>query len=215
MAKRKTRDQRTPVQRAMDARANDSRANWSRLHPRAAAVERSLRKQRLTIVERWKHKNEGTPETHEQASRRNQGALVQLYKNGSIDAEQLAAAVEIAQVVERIGSDVAVKTASLETRVDVTRMGDGSFYERLGHVRREIAYTRWRCEVRGPIAPILEMITGEPIGFTIVAKRYRMGNDRTKRLLIDALDLWPRILAGVSKEVDVTEVDAAHARLAA
>jgi hypothetical protein len=99
--------------------------------------ERALRKGRAQLLAAWKHKNEGTPETHEQASRRNQGALANLYKNGSIDAEQLASAVEIAMVAERIASDVAVRTASLETRVDVTRLGDGSFFERLGQVRRD------------------------------------------------------------------------------
>jgi hypothetical protein len=113
-----------------------------RRHPELAASERALRKGRAELLDNWKHKNEGTPETHEHASRRNQGALARLYQSGAIDAEQLAAAVEIALVHERIGSDVAVKTASLETRVDVTRIGDGGFYERLGQVRREMAYTR-------------------------------------------------------------------------
>jgi hypothetical protein len=108
----------------------------------------------------WKHKNEGTPETHERASRRNQGALARLYQSGAIDAEQLAAAVEIALVHERIGSDVAVKTASLETRVDVTRIGDGGFYERLGQVRREMAYTRGDRSCRAA-RPVLDMIAGE------------------------------------------------------
>jgi hypothetical protein len=91
------------------------------------------------------------------------GRAGRLYQSGAIDAEQLAAAVEIALVHERIGADVAVKTASLETRVDVTRIGDGGFYERLGQVRREMAYTRWRSQLPHP-APVLDMIGGEPIG---------------------------------------------------
>jgi hypothetical protein len=131
--------------RQLAERRAASRAAWARQHPDIAAAERSLRKARAELVEpRWKHKNEGTPETHEQASRRNQGALVRLYQTGAIDAEQLASAVEIALVHERIGRDVAVRTASLETRVDVTRIGDGGFFERLGQVRREYAYTEWR-----------------------------------------------------------------------
>lgn len=212
---RKGHDTRTAVQRAIDDRRDGNRADWARRHPELAAAERELRKQRAGLSDRWKHKNEGTPETHDSASRRNQGALVRLYQTDAIDAEQLAAAVEIAQVVERIGGDVAVKTASLETRIDVTRCGDGSFFERLGHVRREVAYTRWRDEVEGPIAAILDMLVGEPVGFTVVAKRYRMHNRRAKRLLIEALDLWPRILGGVCKEVDEDALIAAHARLAA
>ncbi|MFN3387459.1 MAG: hypothetical protein ACK40O_00895 [Allosphingosinicella sp.] len=209
------RDRRSEVQRLIDARAERARVMWAKRQPKAAAAERQLRKERSELEKRWDHKNNGTRETHEHASRRNQGAIAQLYQNGTIDGEQLAAAVEIAAVAERIGADVAVRTASLETRVDRTRMGDGTFYERLGQVRREMAYTRWRAQVRGPIAAVLEMIVGDhvsgPIGFTIVARRYRMGNRRAKRLLIDALDLWPRILGGVCKEVDDATLAAAHA----
>jgi hypothetical protein len=173
-----------------------------------------LRKSRAELLERWKHKNEGTPETHEQASRRNQGALVRLYETGAIDSEQLASAVEIAVVAERIASDVAVKTASLETRVDVTRIGDGGFFERLGQVRREYAYTEWRQRLSHPAA-VLDMLIGEPLGFTIVAARYGMHHRRAKRMLIHALDVWPEILGSVCKEIDDKVLAAAHARLAA
>ncbi|HEY0116272.1 MAG TPA: hypothetical protein VGB54_11160 [Allosphingosinicella sp.] len=199
------------LDRLQVAAAEAAKERWARRHPEAAASERRIRKDRAQMLERWGHKRDGTPETHEHASRRNQGALARLWKNGEIDSEQLHAAVEIAAVAERIGADVAVKTASLETRVDATRMGDGTFHERLGQVRREMAYTRWRAEVRGPIAAVLDMIVGEPEGFTIVAKRYRMHNRKAKRLLIDALDLWPRILGGVCKEVDDATLAAAHA----
>ncbi|HXH52555.1 MAG TPA: hypothetical protein VNH53_03875 [Sphingomicrobium sp.] len=211
------RDSRSPLQRAADERAEASRAAWARRHPEAAAAERALRRANAKIRQQWKHKNEGTPETHEHASRRNQGALARLYKSGAINAEQLAAAVEIAAVVERIGADVSVRTASLETRVDVDRHGDGSFYERLGQVRREIAYSRWREQVRamGPIAAVLDMVAGEPAGFTVVARRYGMHNRRAKRLLIDALDLWPALLWAARREVDEKALDQAHARLAA
>lgn len=196
-------------QRALQAEA--AKDAWAKRHPDAARAERGFRKDRAELLDRWDHKNDGTPETHEHASRRNQGALVRLYLSEAIDAEQLASAVEIATVAERIGADVAVKTASLETRVDVTRMGDGTFYEKLAQVRREVAYTRWRSEVRGPIAPILDMIVGEPVGFTVIAKRYRMHNRRAKRLLLDALDLWPRIFGEVRKEIDPATLAAAQA----
>jgi hypothetical protein len=192
----------------------DPSADWRARHPQIAAQERALRKGRAEILANWKHKNEGTAETHEQASRRNQGALASLYKNGSIDAEQLASAVEIAIVAERIGADVAVRTASLETRVDVTRLGDGSFFERLSQVRREMAYTRWRARLAQP-APVLEMLVGEPVGFTIVAARHGMHNRKAKRLLIAALDLWPQVLGDVCKEIDEKDLAAAHRRLAA
>jgi len=202
------------LQRQLAARAAANKADWARRHPEAAAAERALRKGHAELLQRWKHKNEGTPETHEQASRRNQGALVRLYQTGAIDAEQLAAAVEIAQVAERIAADVTVRTASLETRVDVTRIGDGGFYEKLGQVRREAAYTRWRAQLRMP-APVLDMLVGEPVGFTVVASRYRIHNRKAKQLLIDALDLWPHVLGAVCKEIDEKELAAFHARLAA
>jgi hypothetical protein len=193
----------------------DASLAWRRRHPNVAAAERRLRKGRAETLKSWKHKNEGTPETHEQASRRNQGALAQLYKNGSIDAEQLASAEEIAWIAERIGADVSVRTASLETRVDLgPRRYDSLHDERIQQVRREMAYTQWRSLLPAP-APVLEMLVGEPIGFTIVAARYRMHHRKAKRLLIHALDLWPEILGRVCKAVDERDLAAAHARLVA
>jgi len=202
------------LQRMLEDRRAEIRVAWAKQHPDKAADERALRKRRAELLPNWKHKNEGTPETHEHASRRNQGALVRLYQNGTIDSEQLASAVEIAQVVERIGRDVAVKTASLETRIDVTRIGDGGFFERLGQVRREYAYTQWRQLLPLPAA-VLDMVAGEPVGFTIVARRYRMHNRKAKQLLLDALDLWPEILGDAFKAIDERDLAAAHARLAA
>lgn len=215
----KPRKARKPnaADKAVSERLTNSRARFARRHPKIAADERRLRKERVAMLKRWDHKNDGTPETHDHADRirRNQGSLARLYETGSIDREQLAAAVEIAQVAERIGADVAVRTASLETRVDQTRAGDGSFHERLSQVRHEVAYTRWRSEARGPIAAVLDMLVGEPVGFTVIAKRYRMHNRKAKRLLIDALDLWPRILRQVCKEIDPATLAAAHAGILA
>ena len=47
----------------------------------------------MALRERWSHK-QGTPETLEQASRTQQGALARLYRTGALDANQLAAAEE-------------------------------------------------------------------------------------------------------------------------
>ena len=188
-----------------------NRRRWAEKHPDRAAAERSLRKSRAEMHERWDHKAHGTPETHEHHKHHQDGVLAQLYLSGSIDAEQLASAVEIATVAERIGADVTVRTSSVETRVDQTRSGDGTFYEALGAVRREMAYSRWRREVRGPIAAVLDMIVGETVGYTVVANRYGMHNRRAKRLLIDALDLWPQIFGTVCKDVDAATLIAAHA----
>jgi hypothetical protein len=203
------------LQQLLEERAERSRAAWAKMHPQIAAAERRLRKDRATTLASWKHKNEGTPETHERASRRNQGALASLYKSGSIDGEQLASAEEIARIAERIGADVAVRTASLETRVDLgPRHYDALHDERIQQVRREMAYSEWRQLLPQP-APVLDMLVGEAIGFTVVAERYRMHNRKAKRLLIEALDLWPEILGRVCKMVDQRDLDRAHARLAA
>lgn len=167
--------------------------------------------------ERWSHKANGTPQTHEHAhaARTREGSLARLYNTGAIDAHQLGAAIDIASVAERIGADVAVRTASLETRIDSGRRGDGKFYEALNQVRREVAYSRWRSQVRGPIGAVLDMIVGDAVGFTIVARRYRMHNRRAKQLLIDALDLWPKIYGEVRKQIDDAALDSAHAELLA
>jgi hypothetical protein len=205
-------------QRRLKQRIADNRADWARRHPDMAADERRLRKGRAELLANWKHKNAGTPETHEAheeaTRRRNRGALARLYQSGAIDCDQLNAAEEIAIVAERIGADVAVKTASLETRVDVTRCNDGSVFELIGQVRREMAYTEWRARLSHPAA-VLDMLVGEPVGFTVIAARYRMHHRKAKRLLIDALDLWPEILGGVRKAVDQKDLDRQHARLAA
>lgn len=185
-------------------------------HPGAARAERALRKQRALVHERFDNKREGTPETHEAARRRSQGALARLYASGAIDADQLAAAVEIAGVAERIQADVSIKTASLETRIDAGRLRDDKLYERLRHVRHEYAYHDWRREVAGlgPIGAVLDMLVGEPDGFTVVARRYRMHNRRAKALLLAALSAWPEHLRSAYRMVSQEQLDAAHARLA-
>jgi hypothetical protein len=200
----------SPADQAIAARVADQRQAWTRNNRAVATAERRLRKGRVEMVERWDHKREGTAETHEHVSQYREGSMKRLYLSGAIDAEQLAASVDIATVLERIGSDVAVRTASLEARVDTTRRGDGGFYEQVLQVRHEMAYGRWRAQVRGPIAPVLEMIAAD-VPMTEVARRYRMHNRRAKQLLIDALNLWPQILGAVCKEIDRATLAAAHA----
>ncbi|HLL05480.1 MAG TPA: hypothetical protein VK539_33230 [Myxococcaceae bacterium] len=54
------------------------------------------------------------------------------------------------------------------------------------------ADTRWREQLRGSAAVVLDMIVGD-IGLTIAAKRYRIHNRRARQQLLEALDAWPRI----------------------
>jgi hypothetical protein len=183
--------------------------SWEQRHPARAAQERALRRERRQIRKDWSHKVNGTPETHYRASQVRQGALARLYETGAIDIEQLSASQDIATVHQRIGADVTVRTVSLETRVDASRT-DRSFFERLGAVRAEVAYTRWRAALPGPAAPILDMIAGD-IGYTEVARRYSMHNRRAKKLLISALDLWPRFSKEARDEIDEATLLAAQA----
>lgn len=195
---------------------SEARLRWAQRHPDAAAAERRLRVDRAALLKRWDHKREGTPETHEHHRHRREGALMRLYQTGAIDIEQLNAAVEIAAVAERIGADVAIRTASLETRIDTGGWrAEPMFIEGLSRIRHEVAYGRWRGAVAqlGPVGAVLDMVVGETVGFTVVAKRYGMHNRRAKRLLIEALALWRRELQEACHEIDPATVAAAHAGL--
>jgi len=174
----------------------------------------------VAMRERWSHKAGGTPETHDKYARRQDSPLTRLWLKGGITLNQRAAGEYIATIAYEIRANVTVKTASLETRVDTTRTGDGTFFEHLGRVRGEMAYTLWRNQVRGPIGAVLAMIVGDDEdggaeGYTIVAKRYGMHNRRAKQLLIDALDLWPKISRRVCLQVDEATMLAAWAGILA
>lgn len=152
---------------------------------------------------------EATPETLRDVATRTEGGLARLYATGDVDADQLAAAEQIAAAHQRVVGDVTIAIASLEARVDRSPQGDGSFYEALGAVQTEVAYTRWREALAHP-AVVLDMIVGG-LGFTVAARRNRMAHRRAKRLLIVALNLWPRALAAARHEVDPATLAAAHA----
>lgn len=196
-------------ERAADAEA--VRRDWAQRHPALARDERAIRKQIAATEAEYGRKANGTPETHAHAARVSQGSLARLYTSGAIDAVQLAAAADIADVAERIGRDVTVRTASLETRISGGRVGDGGFFERLSQVRREIAYGRWRRALASP-GPVLAMIVDDE-ALTIVAKRHGMHHRRAKALLLAALDLWGALIGEVAHEVDEAALARAHARL--
>lgn len=76
--------------------------------------------ERVQLRERWSHKAQGTPETHEHAeqARQRPGSVARLCATGAIDADQLAAPDEIIQAYRTIIAGVTIKTASLEARID-------------------------------------------------------------------------------------------------
>lgn len=185
---------------------------WARAHPARAAEEAALCDE-VALIDSWrKHDAHGTAETLLKAGRVKQGALARLYMNGHLSIDQLAWAQEIRVVVERIGRDVAIGSLSLETRVDNGRDVTRQAFESLGRVRAEVAYTRWRAQLRKP-APVLAMIV-EDRACRAVARAFRMRDVAARRLLIDALDAWPGCYSDAADRVDAEDLAALVRRLA-
>lgn len=180
-----------------------------------AAAERQLRADRRDTIARFGHKVNGTPETHAKAARVRQGVLARMYEAGAITIEQLGSSQEIRAAYERIVSPAAVRTVSLETRVDTSRMGDETFFEALGQVRREIAYTRWAAAVRSDRrrAGVVQAVLFEDAGLAAAARRWRMRDAGAKAAVSWALDLWPDLLMAAIREVDHADLLAAQAGL--
>lgn len=202
-----------------------SRANysaWCARHPDKAAELRALRLRMREAEERWGARAPGTAATHAHAAQVRQGALARLYQSGAITAEQLGSALEIAEAAERISADVRVRTISLETRIDGGGH-DRTFWEALGQVRSEMAYTRWRAALvllcasthgpNAPVALVLDMIVHDT-GVTAAAARHRVHVRRARRLLGEALDLWPDIIGECVFTVDAEDLKVAHRRVA-
>lgn len=192
------------------ARAHDDiHRKWAARHPTRARDERQLRKFNAAVRKDFGHKVNGTPETCARASVTRQGAVARLFEAGDIDAEQLAASQSIALTHARITGDVAINTASYETRVDQSgRFGD-AFFEKLGSVRAEVAYTGWRQALPHP-ALVLAVIIGDD-GISLVAKRFGMRNAKAKKILIDALDRWRSCSIDACRFVDDATLAAAQA----
>lgn len=199
-----------------------SNERFAELHPARAREERALRKQQAEVAERFGRNDfaAATPETRYHASRVRQGALARLYASGALSADQLAWALEIAAAAQRIGADAAIGTVSLETRVDTSRDGGRRFWESLGQVRAEVAYTAWRGAAlalsprgsRSAVAPLLALIV-EDCGIEAAATRFGMARRTLRKLLSDALDLWPGCCRDAWRSVDEADVEAARAGL--
>ncbi|MDR3408453.1 MAG: hypothetical protein P4L68_08145 [Methylovirgula sp.] len=187
-------------------------SSWCHRHPRLAADERALRLRLRDVEDQFGHK-QGTAPTHAAAQRRREGALARLYQSGLIDIHELGAAEEIAVAAERIGAAMGVRTMSMETRIDQGRGGDGAFWEGLGQVRREIAYRCWRNKLGNTAAAIEDLIVRD-IGLVETASKHRIGIRRLRKLLVNALDLWPAHLRWARDWVDEEDLAHAHARLA-
>lgn len=206
--KRGRNGKQSAAERALKARAARSRADWARRHPERAAAERALRKARAEIDERWGHKRGGTPATLEQAHR--PGAIARLHLSGALSDDQLAWAAEIFTVAEALGSDVRVRIARYDMRVDGAG-GARAHQERLGWVWMEAAYSRWRAAA-GPVwsALALDMIVRDrPL--TRVARAHAISARRARCVLTDALNLWDICYREARHEIDDEALIAAEA----
>lgn len=184
---------------------------WARAHPALAADEAALAAEAV-LVDRWrKHEAHGTPETLLKAGRVQQGALARLFMNGHLSIDQLAWGEEIRRHFEWISRDVAIGSISLETRVDNGFSGHRLAEEHLHRVRAEMAYTRWRRQLRKP-APVLAMIV-EDRACRAVARAFRMRDAAARALLLDALDLWPDCCGWARDRVDEDDLVAVQRRL--
>ena len=181
------------------------RAHKGAKRKRAKLVERPVRlepgiEEAMQIREAWSHRWNGTPETLARAGTHSD-ALIQMHRNGTLDKDQLEWAAQIANVYRSLEADVAVKVASLEARVDQSRRG-GQAAESVYRVRMHLAYGYWRAMLPAPKQMVLDMIVGDAVGYTVAARRYRVHNRKAKRVLIDALNRWPRCVGHAFSVVD-------------
>jgi hypothetical protein len=163
----------------------------------------------VALREQYGHR-QGTPETHAHLARRQHGALARLYCSSTLDRDQLAYAEMIRRIAEQIRDQVAVRTASLETRVDVSRRG-GQFFESLAMVRDEQAFTAWRSWLQRP-ALVLDIII-EDLGLAAAARRHHLHHRKAAQLLILALNAWPMFSAEARSAINEESLARAHERL--
>jgi hypothetical protein len=139
-------------------------------------------------------------------------ALAMMHERGAITPAQFFAAWQIAMTAELIQRAVSVKGASLEARVDQSGSARDHSIERLGHVRREQTYTRWRLTLPTPKRLVIDMVVSErPLVAT--ARVYRVPWRKARDILIAALDRWIDIERRVADELDQEDLDRVNRRL--
>jgi hypothetical protein len=62
---------------------------------------------------------------------------------------------------------------------------------------------------RGIVMPLLDMIVGDPIGYTVAAKRYGVHNRKAKRFLLDAINAWPDCVSRAYRVHSEADIQAA------
>lgn len=198
--------ERERAQADRQRRRNDA---YAQRHPEKAREERELRKRHRAAGRDFGHKRNGTVETHQHAQGAGQGSLSRMFEAGQLTIDELASACEIQAVFERVSRDASVATASLETHVDQSRSFEGTFFEKLGAVRAEVAYSRWRRSLKRP-AMVLAMIAHD-VTVTAAAKANRMRTASARKILIGALDAWSEEVGRACKEIDAADLAAMQA----
>jgi len=200
-------------QAAQDAHRRKVDGDYRARHPARAAEESGFRKARRARVRSRSASDpsldQGTPETAQKARVVQQGALARMFELGHLSAHELAYSQEIRQVAEKLAQDVMVGSFSMETRVDQSRSGTGPFFESLGAVRAEVAYTSWRGAIQEPKL-VLAMIV-EDVSWRTAAARFHLGPARAKKLLLDALGAWPLHYREARETIDEADLLAAQA----
>jgi len=145
---------------------------------------------------------------------RQYSALADMHERGQLTDEQFYATQQIAHVAEMILRNGSVQCASLEARVDNAGSAKDVLIERLGMVRMEAAYSKWRLSIPMPRRMILDMVL-EDRSLFVTARVHRMGWPRAKRLLRESLDLWCELLWKANKTIDQEDLDRAQFRACA
>lgn len=143
---------------------------------------------------------------------RQMSSLALMHERGQLSDVQLEAALQIAEVAERIERAVSTRAHNMEPRVDHAGSGRDPGFEGLTRVRMEKTYSAWRDRLPTPKRLIIDMVLADR-GFTQIAQRHRVAPDRAKRLLRLALDRWVDIRGMVYRTVDEDDVARVEIRI--
>lgn len=145
--------------------------------------------------------------------KRSTSSLARLCVRGALDANQLGAAQEIAQIALRIGGEVGYGTSSAEARVDCSGSGHTYGDEHLHRVCLERAYTEWRSALKQPRGMVLDMLT-EDHRLAAIATRYGRNWKRAMEALREALNVWPQYKREAFQGITQEDVDRINRKVA-
>lgn len=139
-------------------------------------------------------------------------ALRHMNDRGTISDSQYFAALQIAQVAERIEREASVGNASMEGRVDCSGSATDKLVESLYAVRAERAYTEWRKALPMPRRMVIDMVLRDH-RLKAIAARYKMGWPRAQRILRNALEDWGDFYARAMRAIDQDDLDRKHSEI--